>query len=152
MRLHPELPEEAFVQVGDFIGVGIKHGARRHARRAVVVGMIGKLSKMADGKMMTHAAGSEVNMVLLASIARDLGATAAVVAEIRSANTARHVMELAGREGLHGLCPAICERVVENLSKHAAGTIDVHAVLVDFSGATLGRYPADAAAPAPEAP
>src|SRR4030095_1446679 len=28
-RLHPELPEQAFIQVGDFIGVGIKHCARR---------------------------------------------------------------------------------------------------------------------------
>ena len=69
MKLYPSLPEEAFIQVGDFIGTGIKHCARRGAGRAVVVGMIGKLSKMANGKMQTHAAGSEVNMELLAGLA-----------------------------------------------------------------------------------
>ncbi|HEU4730727.1 MAG TPA: cobalt-precorrin-5B (C(1))-methyltransferase, partial [Kofleriaceae bacterium] len=40
-RLHPALPEAAFIQVGDFIGVGIKHCARRRISRVIVVGMIG---------------------------------------------------------------------------------------------------------------
>ena len=40
-----------FVQVGDFVGVAVRHAARRLATRAVVVGMMGKLSKMADGRM-----------------------------------------------------------------------------------------------------
>jgi cobalt-precorrin-5B (C1)-methyltransferase len=147
MKLYPDLLQEAFVQVGDFVGVGVRHCARRGAQRAVIAGMIGKLSKMADGKTMTHAAGSEVNMDLLASIAADVGASPEVLAEIRAANTARHVLELAAREGVTGLCPAICQRVVGHLSRHAGGTIDVHAVLVDFDGTLLGQYP-----PAPEAP
>lgn len=146
MELYPDLLQEAFVQVGDFVGVGVRHGARRGARRAVIAGMIGKLSKMADGKTMTHAAGSEVNMELLASIAADLGASPEVLAEIRAANTARHVLELAAREGVTGLGPAICQRVVGHLSRHAGGKIEVHAVLVDFDGKLLGQYP-----PAPEA-
>ena len=147
MRLFPELPEDAFVQVGDFVGVGVKHCARRSARRAVIVGMIGKLSKMADGRMMTHAAGSEVNMDLLASIAKDLGAKGATVDEIRAANTARHVLELAAREGIEGLCSAICARVVAHLTKHVDGTsgardaFAIEAILVDFTGAVLGRAP-----------
>jgi cobalt-precorrin-5B (C1)-methyltransferase len=142
MQLYPELPEDAFVQVGDFVGVGIKHSARRRVRSAIVVGMIGKLSKMADGRMMTHAAGSEVNLELLASLARDRGAPHSVVAQIRTANTARHVLELAAREGVDDLCDAICERVVDHLSRHAAGAIEVHAVLVDFNGTVMGRHPA----------
>ena len=76
MKLYPALPEEAFIQVGDFIGIGVKHCARRGAARAIVVGMMGKLSKMANGKMQTHAAGSEVNMELLAALAAELGADA----------------------------------------------------------------------------
>ncbi len=143
MRLYPELPEEAFVQVGDFVGVGVKHAARRRARAAVIVGMIGKLSKMADGRTMTHAAGSEVNLELLALIARGLGAPEPVVEQIRTANTARHVLELCDREGISGLSAAICERVVEALTRHAGGHLDVRAVLVDFDGVVLGRYPGD---------
>jgi cobalt-precorrin-5B (C1)-methyltransferase len=146
MRLHPELPEEAFVQVGDFVGVGVSHAARRGARRAIVVGMIGKLSKMADGQTMTHAAGSEVNMELLGSIAQGLGAAPPIVAEIRAANTARHVLELASRVGLGGLADAICERAAQSLARHAArlpeqreAPLELHVVLVDFEGRALGR-------------
>lgn len=141
MRIFPELPEEAFVQVGDFVGVGIRHAARRAARRAVVVAMIGKLSKMADGKTMTHAAGSEVNMELLAEIAASLGAREQVIAEIRSANTARHVLELAQREGVDGLATALAARAARTLQLHAGGPLEVHTVLVDFDGKTLGRHP-----------
>lgn len=141
MKLYPGLPEEAFIQVGDFIGTGVRHAARRAIPRAIIVGMIGKLSKMADGKMMTHAAGSEVNMDLLADIALSLGARAEIAAQIRQANTARHVLELCQREGLTGVPGAICRRVVEHTSRHAGGPLEVHACLVDFNGALLGRYP-----------
>jgi len=152
MRLYPELPEEAFIQVGDFVGVGVRHCARRAASSAVIVGMIGKLSKMADGKTMTHAAGSEVNMELLAQIATDLAAAPEVVARIRAANTARHVLELATQAGLDDLADAICARVVAHLERHAASVapLALHAILVDFDGRVLGHAPT--IAPAPETP
>jgi cobalt-precorrin-5B (C1)-methyltransferase len=145
MRLHPELPEEAFVQVGDFVGIGVRHCARRGADRAVVVGMIGKLSKMADGRTMTHAAGSEVNMELLAAIASDLGAALEVVSSIQAANTARHVLELSAKAGLTGLSDAICERARASLARHASYVRDipVQVILVDFDGRVLGRAPGD---------
>jgi len=143
MKLHPYLPEEAFIQVGDFIGTGIRHAARKHARIARIVGMIGKLSKMADGKMMTHAAGSEVNMELLASIAAEMGAREEILAQIRAANTARHVLEMCAAEGLTAITSRICARVVAHATEHArsVGALTVQATLVDFNGTLLGRWP-----------
>jgi cobalt-precorrin-5B (C1)-methyltransferase len=142
MKLFPALSEEAFIQMGDFVGITLKHGARRGLERVVIVGMIGKLSKMADGKMQTHAAGSEVNMELLASFAAELGARPEVLAEIRQANTARHVLELCAREGLTGIAALICRKVVEHGGRHAGGALALTAVLVDFNGAVLGQFPA----------
>lgn len=147
MKLHPEIAEEAFIQMGDFVGVTLKHCARRHIERVLITGMIGKLSKMANGKMQTHAAGSEVNMDLLAALAAELGAGPVVQGEIRAANTARHVLELCAREGLVGITSLICQRVVEHAVRHTAGQLRVEAELVDFSGALLGRYPS--AGPSP---
>jgi cobalt-precorrin-5B (C1)-methyltransferase len=141
MKLHPHLPVEAFVQVGDFVGTGLRHCARRRAQRAIVVGMIGKLSKMADGKMMTHAAGSEVNTDLLATLAAELGAGQDLCTQIRAANTARHVLELCAAHRITGIAALICRRVVENGSAHAGGDLEVRALLVDFDGSLLGRYP-----------
>jgi cobalt-precorrin-5B (C1)-methyltransferase len=146
MKLHPDLPEEAFIQMGDFVGITLRHCARRGLARAIVVGMIGKLSKMADGKMQTHAAGSEVNMDLLAGFAAELDAAPELVAQIRQANTARHVLELCARHGLGGIATLICRKVVQHTTAHAttAGRqLVIAAELVDFDGTLLGRFSPD---------
>jgi len=143
MELLPHLPEDAFIQMGDFVGTALKHCARRNLRRAVIVGMIGKLSKMADGRMQTHAAGSEVNMDLLASLAAELGAGEELCAQIRQANTARHALELCSAENI-GIASQVCRRVVGHGTRHAGGKLEVKAFLVDFNGNLLGQYPADA--------
>jgi cobalt-precorrin-5B (C1)-methyltransferase len=141
MALHPELPVHAFVQVGDFIGVGLKQCARRGIGRAVIVGMIGKLSKMAGGRMQTHQAGSDVDLGLLAEIAVQAGADTALAEQIRAANTARHVLELTRAAGIGALPSLICARVVDAARRHTGGALEVHALLVDFGGALLGRSP-----------
>ncbi len=141
MDLMPHLGEEAFIQVGDFIGVGLKHAARRNALRANIVGMMGKLSKMAAGKMMTHAAGSEVDMTLLADLASELGASGELRSQILAANTARHVLELAAASGLVGITSLVCGRVALHARRHTREALDVRAFLVDFNGALLGSYP-----------
>jgi cobalt-precorrin-5B (C1)-methyltransferase len=140
-QLRPDLADPAFIQVGDFIGVGIRQCARRGIARAVVVGMIGKLSKMAGGKLQTHVAGSEVDLDLLAAIARDAGGDDALVAQIRGANTARHVLELCRAAGLVHVTSRICERAAGHLTRHAGGALAVEVLLVDFGGALLGRSP-----------
>lgn len=141
MALYPQMPEQAFIQVGDFIGVGIKQCAKRGIARAIIVGMMGKLSKMANGKMQTHAAGSDVDMAFLAALATELSASDELVAAIRQANTARHVLELCREAGFVGITSLICKKVVEQCQAHAGGTLAVETYLVDFGGSLLGRYP-----------
>jgi cobalt-precorrin-5B (C1)-methyltransferase len=144
MKLFPRLPEDAFIQMGDFVGTALKHCQRRGLRRAIIVGMIGKLSKMADGRMQTHAAGSEVNLEMLASLAAQLGASDAMCAEIRGAATARRVLELCSAEKL-AIASLICRRVVEHGTHHAGGGLEIQAWMVDFDGRLLGFYPQVAA-------
>jgi cobalt-precorrin-5B (C1)-methyltransferase len=144
MQMIADLPEEAFIQMGDFVGIAVKHCARRGLERAIIVGMIGKLSKMADGKMQTHAAGSEVNMSLLAQLASEIGAPAEVCEQIRAANTARHVLEICKAAGVAGLTARICQKVVEHTERHVRGALRVQAFLIDFNGAPLGHYPPEA--------
>jgi cobalt-precorrin-5B (C1)-methyltransferase len=142
MKLHPHLPESAFIQVGDFIGVALKHCARKKIRKAILVGMIGKLSKMANGKMQTHAAGSEVNMELLADLVAELGADENFCDQIRQSNTARHVLELCDSVGYSHITSLVCRRAVEQCELHAGGQLPIQAYLMDFEGALLGQWPA----------
>ncbi len=135
----PDLPEVAFVQMGDFVGFTLKTCKRKSLRRATIAGMIGKLAKMAKGKMQTHAAGSEVDMGLLAEIAAEVGAPPGVVAQVKVANTGRHVGEIVQAAGIPGFFEAVCRRVAANGLAHIQGGMAVRVLLVDFDGRLLGQ-------------
>jgi cobalt-precorrin-5B (C1)-methyltransferase len=146
MQLMGDLPEEAFIQMGDFVGTAVKHCARRRMESVEIVGMIGKLSKMADGKMQTHASGSEVNMALLAGLAAEIGASPELCQRILAANTARHVLDMCKEAGVTGLTAMICQKVVEHTQRHAGSSVQIDAYLIDFNGMPLGHYPPEAGA------
>jgi cobalt-precorrin-5B (C1)-methyltransferase len=137
------LPEVAFVQMGDFVGFTLKTCKRKKLRRATIAGMIGKLSKMAKGKMQTHAAGSEVDMGLLSEIAAETGAAPEVVDKVKAANTGRHVGEIVQAAGVPGFFDAVCRRVAANAARHVGGGMAVRVLLVDFDGKLLGKAEAE---------
>lgn len=141
IAIHPHLEEEAFIQVGDFVGVSLRAIKKNGIQRAIIVGMIGKLSKMADGVTMTHQAGSMVNKELLASLAGKLGADPSVKDKILNANTARHILEICKEQGLDGLPRLICETTVNALTAYLKGGLEIHCYLTDFNGKILGQYP-----------
>ena len=134
-----ELPDLAFVEMGEFTGHALKRCAKLGVRAVTLAGMIGKMSKIALGHFMTHVAGNQVDMDFLAELARECGATAAVVEEIRGANTARHVQEIALREGLHQLFGRLCEMVCERSDALVGGALAVECIIFDFDGSVLGR-------------
>ncbi|MBI4397561.1 MAG: cobalt-precorrin-5B (C(1))-methyltransferase [Candidatus Omnitrophica bacterium] len=142
MRQFPELSEECFIQVGDFVGAGLGTCASKEGVSSVhIAGMIGKLSKMADGRMQTHVAGSQVNTELLARLAKEAGASEALEAEIRAANTARHALELAARENITNLTYLVCREVSCVAEKYVREKLKVHTWLFDFDGKLSGKFP-----------
>ena len=70
MELLPELPEEAFIEMGDFVGFSLKQCKKQGIQKVSLVGMMGKFSKVAQGVMMVHSKGSSVDFGFLAEIAR----------------------------------------------------------------------------------
>jgi cobalt-precorrin-5B (C1)-methyltransferase len=140
MAVYPGLREEAFIQMGDFLGSALKDCRERGILKATVCGMIGKLSKMAMGKTMTHAAGSQVDMAFLAELAEEAGASMEVAGEIRQANTARHVGEITAREGIHHFFDLLCEKVCVTCRKIVKNDLAVECILTDFDGKILGRF------------
>jgi cobalt-precorrin-5B (C1)-methyltransferase len=147
MALLPGLPEQAFIQVGDDVGLGLRHAAQRGTARATVVAMVGKLAKMAAGATQTHVSRSRVDAAVLGEVAAASGAGPALAAEIARANTARHALELADAAGLDGFAPRLCRRAAEALAREAGAAMQVRAVLVDFEGTARAAFPPSAEAP-----
>ncbi|HEY7139098.1 MAG TPA: cobalt-precorrin-5B (C(1))-methyltransferase [Methylomirabilota bacterium] len=137
-RIWP-LPETAFVQMGDWVGFTLSYCRKKQLAKVDIAGMIGKLSKVADGEFYTHARQSAVNLEGLAAIAESLGAAEAVVAQIRQGNTAREAQEIALAHGVEGFFDRIAEKVARNCRDYGEGTFAVETVLTDADGAVLGR-------------
>jgi cobalt-precorrin-5B (C1)-methyltransferase len=137
-RIWP-LPDSAFVQMGDWVGFTLTYCRKRQLAKVDIAGMIGKLSKVADGEFYTHARQSAVNLDGLAAIAGSLGAPADVVERIRGANTAREAQEIALAHGVAGFFDRIAEKVARNCRDYVGGTLAVETVLTDADGAVLGR-------------
>jgi cobalamin biosynthesis protein CbiD len=81
----------------------------------VISTMVGKASKLAQGRLQTHVSEGMVDFVFLAELARELGADEALTARIRSANTARHVQMLLRQASLLGLETRLAQLAVEKV-------------------------------------
>jgi cobalt-precorrin-5B (C1)-methyltransferase len=139
MRILPELPEEVFVQMGDFVGWTLRYCQKKKMPKAIIAGMIGKLSKIADGMLMTHARRGSVNLALLAGLAAQCGASSEIQEKIRGANTAREVQEIVVAAGLPGFFDRVCQLICRHCSAHTQGEVTIEAILTDFEGNVLGR-------------
>ena len=133
------LPEVAFVEMGEFTGYALKRCVEKGVRAVSLSGMIGKMSKIAAGHFMTHVAGNQVDMRLLADLTAGQGGSASIIAEIEQANTARHVQEILLRERIYGTFNQICAIVVERSDALVGGALAVECFLFDFEGNVLGR-------------
>jgi cobalt-precorrin-5B (C1)-methyltransferase len=162
MAMLPKLPDVCFVEVGDFTGAALRRAVEHGITQVVFVGMVGKLTKLAAGVLMTHYTRSRVSTELLGEITADMGGSAELVAEVGRANTARHAYELWEAAGVLGPCGReLCRRVADVLERHAAGEqgpkaaaagggslapagaspIAAQVVLVDFTGRRMiGMY------------
>ena len=100
MTAHPELPEVCFVQMGDFVGAALDAASQMGIRRVLVGAMAGKLTKIAQGLRITHARKAPVDMQLLARLAAEAGADAALCERVPDGATARWVAELIDGAGL----------------------------------------------------
>jgi cobalt-precorrin-5B (C1)-methyltransferase len=132
MRLLPNLEEVCFVEVGDFTGYALKQAVRNGLARVFFVGMVGKLTKLAAGVMMTHWTRSKVNNDLLADVTAQAEGAPELLRKVRNANTARHAYELWRAAKLEEAPHLLCALAAENLREFAGGELEAHVIMVDF--------------------
>ncbi|HEU5331741.1 MAG TPA: cobalt-precorrin-5B (C(1))-methyltransferase CbiD [Actinocrinis sp.] len=138
MALLPGLPEVCFVEVGDFTGAALRKAVEHAVPRVVFVGMIGKLTKLAAGVLMTHYTRSAVDPDVLADITRHATGDEALAERVSAANTARHAYEVwQDADALDACGRALCDQVADVLERFTEGRVSARAALVDFTGRTL---------------
>nr|WP_321985826.1 cobalt-precorrin-5B (C(1))-methyltransferase [uncultured Lichenicoccus sp.] len=137
-RLHG-LPETALIEMGDFAGGMLKYLRRHPVPRISIAGGIGKITKLAQGRLDLHSGRGGVDRQALAGIAAEAAVSAATVARIAGANTAAEALAMAREDGI-----ALGDRVAADAWQVAAEVlgdlpVTLEIVLFDAQGAVSGR-------------
>ena len=138
-KIRSDLPEEAFIQIGDFTGFSLREAVKKNVGRVIMAGFLGKFSKLAAGVTQTHAAGSSVDLEFLSSVAREAGCPDAVCDEIAHANTARHAGEIALAAGCTAFFSFLGKRVCNQLKKTVKNELPIEVLLTNFDGTILSH-------------
>lgn len=141
IRELPSLDSACFVQMGDFLGPALESAQQVGIKQIIIGGMVGKLTKIAQGEVITHARRNPVNTQLLAEIAAQVGADASVCSAIASGETARYAGERLDELGLgSAFYNALCARVITTLEARYPGTFSYRILMCDFEGGKLVDY------------
>ncbi|MFD0694941.1 cobalt-precorrin-5B (C(1))-methyltransferase [Paenibacillus sp. GCM10027628] len=141
ISLYPELPEEAFVEMGDFVGFALTQCQRQGIRKVTLVGMMGKFSKVAQGVMMVHSKSAPVDFGFLAQVAVEAEASETLADEIRAANTAAQVGDMMAAAGymryFERLCERCCEAGLQEVGRDGFDVIET--VIISMKAELLGK-------------
>ena len=136
-----DLDPACFVQMGDFLGPALDSAQQVGIKQIIIGGMVGKVSKIAQGEVITHARRNPVNTQLLADLAAEVGAEASVCDEIAAGETARFAGERMHELGLaDAFYKALCARVVATLEARYPGVFSYRILMCDFDGEKLVDY------------
>lgn len=139
MAQYPALPEEAFIEMGDFVGFTLKHCKRLGIKQVSLVGMMGKFSKVAQGVMMVHSKSAAIDFNFLAQLAIDIGADDETVLQVREANTASQVGEIMAEKGYEAFFHHLCEACCYSSLHHIRGGLTLSTSIYSMQGQLLGR-------------
>ncbi len=96
----PELPEEAFVMMGDHIGYCLEACARKKVFALTLSGQFAKLVKIACGHPQTHVRNSRLDLRQVVHWAREINLDPADISRLELAHTARDIFTQFGADSV----------------------------------------------------
>jgi cobalt-precorrin-5B (C1)-methyltransferase len=142
MRAFPDLPEQAFIDMGDFVGGLLKYLRRHPVPLLTIAGGMAKLTKLAQGHLDLHSKRSRVDFGQLAKSARARGASSDIQAAIASANTAMEAFGIC-KESNVDLAYGIAREARETAMASVAGEIEITIILYDRAGVQIATSQPD---------
>jgi cobalt-precorrin-5B (C1)-methyltransferase len=102
------LPEQALIEMGDFVGGMLKYLRSHPVPRITIAGGFAKMTKLGQGLLDLHSRRDAVNFDWLADRLAAVGGDPVLQARVRSANTGLDVQRMAAAAGLP-LAQAVAE-------------------------------------------
>ena len=106
---YPDLPTQAFVHYGNFIGETLKIAAEEQVPHVTLGVMMGKAVKLAEGNLDTHSKKVTMNKEFIQDLARQTGCSEETLAAIGQMNLARELWDIIPEELLEKFGKALIE-------------------------------------------
>jgi cobalt-precorrin-5B (C1)-methyltransferase len=127
------LPEEALVDMGDFVGGMLKYLNTHPVARIAIAGGMAKMTKLAQGLLDLHSKRGSVDLDFLAGFAPE-----DVAAEIRAGNSAKHAFEIAEGAGVD-LAVGVADAAWRTAAKALRVECELDVIVFDRDGVLLAR-------------
>lgn len=139
MALRPDLPAQAFVQIADFFGFALERAAALGFTVVGLVSYFGKAVKQAQGLICTHAHRADLDLAPLAQWLAAAGAPPELCAQVATANTARHALEMLAAAGRSELAAVVGPRLLRAARGLMGPGPGLWAAVLDAEGGLLYR-------------
>lgn len=118
--LYPDLPSQAFIHYGNFIGETIKIAADLDFKYVTMGIMIGKAVKLAEGSLDTHSKKVVMNKEFLSEMAKQAGCSEDIADAIQDITMARQLWDIIPKQDnsffslLKDKCQHVCSPLLPN--------------------------------------
>jgi cobalt-precorrin-5B (C1)-methyltransferase len=129
----PALPEEAFIQIGDFFKMSVVSASELGFEHITLAVFFGKASKMAQGIPHTHAAKAHLTMNKLYEWSLALTGDEQFSKRILAANTARHAFDMI-KEDHPEIISLVGRNIMDSAKAFTPADIAVDSVIFDYNG------------------
>ena len=113
---YPDLPPQAFVHYGNFIGETLKLADNLGISRITLGVMIGKAVKLAEGHLDTHSRQVTMNRDLILAMVREVGCSEDVLEQVKHITLARELWDLIPTS----ILPAFTQTVLRHCYRYCA--------------------------------
>jgi cobalt-precorrin-5B (C1)-methyltransferase len=133
----PRLPEEAFVQMGDYLHFALRAAVNLGFTDLTVGAFFGKAVKIAQGFGHTHASRGLASLRELGRWTMEKSGDFLLAQAVARANTAREALELLPAAHSQWVVAEVGRRMLAALREHARTGPELAAVILDFNGLPL---------------
>lgn len=135
-KVFVHLPEEAFIQIGDFFKISLESAVNKGFEKITLAVFFGKALKMAQGIPHTHAAKSDLTLHRLSEQVFEITKNRAFAKEILSANTARQAYDLIAK-GCPRAISCVGKEMTASAESFAGSKVKIRGIIFDYEGQVI---------------
>jgi cobalt-precorrin-5B (C1)-methyltransferase len=133
-----DMPEEALIDMGDFVGGTLKYLRRYPIQRLTIAGGFAKLSKLGAGLLDLHSKRGSVDLDWLIGEVAAAGGAESVIERLSIAETAGQALQIARKLGFP-IANLVAQKAHETALEHVAPETVVDVMVFDRHGDLVGR-------------